>query len=283
MKCVCNMWQLSRIPCVHAMAGYMHMKMNPDLGVDEWYSQCIMFHEAPSSNMPPHIATQSTSNTMPPPPTPSTSNAMPLPPTPSPSTSNTMPPPFGSNTMPLPPTPSGSNTMPSHVAPGSNKCVGSNNMPSHATSVSTGLNKGICPLIPKKSDKPIKSSASNSRGGSRGGATSRGGSKGGSRGDATNRGGSRGGATNIDGSKGGASKRVRGSSKKGKGSSKRGRDSNTMPLQGLRDESSDEEHQFNMDMEVVYEMEIEQIVIDEDDQFWEDCARKFDQVEEHMA
>ncbi|GJT30185.1 hypothetical protein Tco_0910460 [Tanacetum coccineum] len=205
-------------------------------------------------------------NTMPPPPTPSTSNAMPLPPTPSPSTSNTMPPPFGYNIMPLPPTPSGSN-----------------NMPSHATFVSTGLNKGKCPLIPKKNGKPIKSSASNSRGGSRGGATSRGGSKGGSRGDATNKGGSRGGATNIDGSKGGVSKRVRGSSKKGKGSSKRGRDSNTMPLQGLKDKSSDEEHQFNMDMEVVYEMDIEQIAIDEDDQFWEDCARKFDQVEEHMA
>ncbi|GKA99233.1 zinc finger, PMZ-type containing protein [Tanacetum coccineum] len=40
MKCICNMWQLSGIPCVHAMAGYMHIKMNPDLGVDEWYSQC---------------------------------------------------------------------------------------------------------------------------------------------------------------------------------------------------------------------------------------------------
>ena len=34
------MWQLSGIPCVHAMARYMHMKMNPDYGVDEWYSQC---------------------------------------------------------------------------------------------------------------------------------------------------------------------------------------------------------------------------------------------------
>ncbi|GJR74257.1 protein kinase-like domain, concanavalin A-like lectin/glucanase domain protein [Tanacetum coccineum] len=39
MKCLCNMWQLSGIPCVHAMVGYMHMKMNSDLGVDEWYSQ----------------------------------------------------------------------------------------------------------------------------------------------------------------------------------------------------------------------------------------------------
>ncbi|GJW21545.1 reverse transcriptase domain-containing protein [Tanacetum coccineum] len=45
MKCVCNMWQLSRIPCVHVMAGYMHMKMNLDLGVVEWYSQCKWYVE----------------------------------------------------------------------------------------------------------------------------------------------------------------------------------------------------------------------------------------------
>ncbi|GKE94119.1 hypothetical protein Tco_1578974, partial [Tanacetum coccineum] len=31
--------ELSGIPCVHAMTGYMHMKMNLDFGVDEWYSQ----------------------------------------------------------------------------------------------------------------------------------------------------------------------------------------------------------------------------------------------------
>ncbi|GKD22038.1 hypothetical protein Tco_1223741 [Tanacetum coccineum] len=30
-------------------------------------------------------------------------------------------------------------------------------------------------------------------------------------------------------------------------------------------------------------MEREQITIDEDDQFWEDCAREFDHVEEHRA
>nr|GEW30985.1 splicing factor [Tanacetum cinerariifolium] len=90
MKCVCNMWQLSGIPSVHDMAGYMHMKMNLYSRVDE----C----------MPPPTATPSTSNTMLPPPTPS------------PSTSNTMPPQSGSNTMPPPPTPSSSNTMPSHAA-----------------------------------------------------------------------------------------------------------------------------------------------------------------------
>nr|GEU54020.1 hypothetical protein [Tanacetum cinerariifolium] len=35
--------------------------------------------------------------------------------------------------------------------------------------------------------------------------------------------------------------------------------------------------------EAVYEMKREQVAIDEDDQFWEDCARQFDKVEEHMA
>ncbi|GJY12104.1 hypothetical protein Tco_0381413 [Tanacetum coccineum] len=168
--------------------------------------------------------------------------------------------------MPPPPTPFGSNTIPSHVTPGLNINAGSNTIPSHATSASTGPNKGKCPLIPKKRGRPAKSSASSSRGGSRGGATN----KGGSRGDATSKGDFRG------GSRGGASKR-------GRGSSKRGRCSNTMPLQCLRDESSNEEHQFNMDMKAVYGMEREQVAIDEDDQFWEDCVRQFDKVEEHMA
>ncbi|GJT84009.1 hypothetical protein Tco_1058351 [Tanacetum coccineum] len=40
------------------------------------------------------------------------------------------------------------------------------------------------------------------------------------------------------------------------------------------------EHQFKMDMEAMYEMEREQIANDEDDQFWEDCVREFDHVEE---
>lgn len=38
-KCLCRMWELSGIPCVHAVAAYMHMKMDPDLGVSEYYSQ----------------------------------------------------------------------------------------------------------------------------------------------------------------------------------------------------------------------------------------------------
>nr|GEY84229.1 hypothetical protein [Tanacetum cinerariifolium] len=165
MKCVCNMWQLSGIPCVHAMAGYMHIKMNPDLG------------EVSSSSMPPPNASPSTSNTMSLPLTPSTSITMPPPLTPSPSTLNTM---------------------------------------------------------PLTSGRPAKSSAFSSRGGSRSGATSRGGSKG-------------------------------GASKRGRGSSKKSRGSNTIPFQGLRDEASDEEHQFKMDKKVVYEMEREQMAIDEDD------------------
>nr|GEV98997.1 hypothetical protein [Tanacetum cinerariifolium] len=37
-----GLWELklSGISCVHAMAEYMHMTINPGLGVDEWYSQC---------------------------------------------------------------------------------------------------------------------------------------------------------------------------------------------------------------------------------------------------
>nr|GEU32439.1 zinc finger, PMZ-type [Tanacetum cinerariifolium] len=31
-NCVCKMWELSEIPCVHAVAAYMHMKMEPELG-----------------------------------------------------------------------------------------------------------------------------------------------------------------------------------------------------------------------------------------------------------
>ncbi|GJU78547.1 hypothetical protein Tco_1275617 [Tanacetum coccineum] len=61
MKCVCNMWQLSGIPCVRAMVGYIHMKMNPDLGVDEWYSQSFLRSSAKlnlssSSNLLPSCA-----------------------------------------------------------------------------------------------------------------------------------------------------------------------------------------------------------------------------------
>ncbi|GKF29099.1 hypothetical protein Tco_0095441 [Tanacetum coccineum] len=38
-----------------------------------------------------------------------------------------------------------------------------------------------------------------------------------------------------------------------------------------------------MDMKAVYEMEREQIAIDKDDQFLEECAREFDHVEEHKS
>ncbi|GJZ09902.1 multidrug resistance-associated protein 5 [Tanacetum coccineum] len=55
MKCVCNMWQLSGIPCVHAMAGYMHMKMNPDYGVAEWYSQYRKMHGRPRKRRIRHL------------------------------------------------------------------------------------------------------------------------------------------------------------------------------------------------------------------------------------
>ena len=32
-KCVCRMWEMSGIPCVHAVAAYMPMKKDPELGV----------------------------------------------------------------------------------------------------------------------------------------------------------------------------------------------------------------------------------------------------------
>lgn len=38
-KCACRMWELSGLPCVHAVAGYLHMKMDLELGVSEWYTQ----------------------------------------------------------------------------------------------------------------------------------------------------------------------------------------------------------------------------------------------------
>nr|GEW50180.1 zinc finger, CCHC-type [Tanacetum cinerariifolium] len=44
-----------------------------------------------------------------------------------------------------------------------------------------------------------------------------------------------------------------------------------------------EEHQFKMDVVAMYEMKREQITNNEDGQFWEDCARKFDIVKEHRA
>ncbi|GJX50932.1 zinc finger, PMZ-type containing protein [Tanacetum coccineum] len=31
--CACRLWQLSGIPCIHAVAGYMHLNRDPDEGV----------------------------------------------------------------------------------------------------------------------------------------------------------------------------------------------------------------------------------------------------------
>nr|GEU69890.1 hypothetical protein [Tanacetum cinerariifolium] len=157
------------------------------------------------------------------------------PPTAVPSTSNTMLPPLipsSLNTMQPPHTlsPSTSNTM---LPPSGSNTMPPPPIPSGSTTMPSHATHG----------RPAKSSISRSRGGSKGGVTSRGGSR------------------------GGTSKRVRGLSKKGSGSSKRDRGFNTIPFQGLRDEASDEEHKFNMDMEVVYEIEREQLAIDEDDQF----------------
>ncbi|GJU08132.1 zinc finger, PMZ-type containing protein [Tanacetum coccineum] len=278
MKCGCNMWQLSWIPCIHAMAGYMHMKMNPDLGVGEWCSQS-KWYEAYQFSIKLVYGPKFWKPTSHPPSLPHIEGKMPRRlkrrighPTedddhaitryatshcyniyfkhyattiftiyfkhyafPTPSTSNIMPlppTPSSSNSMPPPPTPSGFNTMPLHATPGSNTSASSNTMQSHDTSASIGTNKGKGPLIPKKeADMPkvVLLATKVVLGDSRGG------------------------------SRGGASKRCRGSSKRGRGS-------NTMPLQGLRDESSDEEHQLKMDIEAVYEIKREQIENDEDDQ-----------------
>ncbi|GKC50470.1 hypothetical protein Tco_1073215 [Tanacetum coccineum] len=57
--------RIQRIPYVHAMAGYMHMKMNLDLGVDEWYSQCKCSNIMPPPPTPSDSNTSADSNTMP--------------------------------------------------------------------------------------------------------------------------------------------------------------------------------------------------------------------------
>ncbi|GJZ75272.1 hypothetical protein Tco_0639737 [Tanacetum coccineum] len=181
------------------------------------------------------------------------SSSMP-PPTATPSTSNTMPPPSTpstSNTMspPLTPSPSTLNTMP---LPSS-----SNTMPPPPTPYDSNTMRGSNTM---PSHATYASTGTNKgKGGYR-----KGGSKGGARG------GTRGGARSDE-------------SKRGRGSSKRGRGSNTIPFQGLKDKASDDENQFKMDMKAVYEMEKEQMAIDEDDQFWEECARKFDHVEDVAA
>ncbi|GKE82595.1 multidrug resistance-associated protein 5 [Tanacetum coccineum] len=38
-KCMCKLWELSGIPCVHYVAAYLFLNKEPDEGVDHWYSQ----------------------------------------------------------------------------------------------------------------------------------------------------------------------------------------------------------------------------------------------------
>ncbi|GKD40761.1 zinc finger, PMZ-type containing protein [Tanacetum coccineum] len=38
-QCGCRFWELSGIPCVHVMAAYYHMNMEPELGVNEFLSK----------------------------------------------------------------------------------------------------------------------------------------------------------------------------------------------------------------------------------------------------
>lgn len=36
---MCGLWELSGIPCIHAVAAYEHMNRDPVQGVHDWYSQ----------------------------------------------------------------------------------------------------------------------------------------------------------------------------------------------------------------------------------------------------
>ncbi|GJU56414.1 zinc finger, PMZ-type containing protein [Tanacetum coccineum] len=42
--CQCRLWELSGIPCVHAVAGYMHVGTDLDAGVSHWYSREAWFN-----------------------------------------------------------------------------------------------------------------------------------------------------------------------------------------------------------------------------------------------
>ncbi|GJT21399.1 hypothetical protein Tco_0891336 [Tanacetum coccineum] len=42
--CQCRMWELSGVPCVHAVAAYLHVGNDLDLGVSHWYSQESWFN-----------------------------------------------------------------------------------------------------------------------------------------------------------------------------------------------------------------------------------------------
>ncbi|PWA53888.1 hypothetical protein CTI12_AA443990 [Artemisia annua] len=37
--CSCRLWQLSGVPCIHAVAAYMHVSRDADEGASHWYSQ----------------------------------------------------------------------------------------------------------------------------------------------------------------------------------------------------------------------------------------------------
>ncbi|GJR91418.1 splicing factor [Tanacetum coccineum] len=67
---VCKLWGISGIPCVHAVASYMHLHMDPDLGVSSWYSQSKWFDAYQFSIKPVSGSKmwKSTSNTHPLPP-----------------------------------------------------------------------------------------------------------------------------------------------------------------------------------------------------------------------
>ncbi|GKD25261.1 multidrug resistance-associated protein 5 [Tanacetum coccineum] len=38
-QCMCKLWEVSSIPCVHSVAAYLFLNKEPDEGVDHWYSQ----------------------------------------------------------------------------------------------------------------------------------------------------------------------------------------------------------------------------------------------------
>ncbi|GKA38591.1 hypothetical protein Tco_0731142 [Tanacetum coccineum] len=170
--------------------------------------------------------------------------------------SRSMPPPTttpsSSNTMPPPHTSSSSNTMPPHPTPstsntmpppGSNTIAGSNTMPSLATFASTGTNKGKGPLILKKEANLPKVMLL---------------------------------ATEVVlwvVQPAEVVLRV----VQAKEVEVQAKEVEVLTL------CHGKERQFKMDMEFVYEMERKQIANDEDDQFWEDCDREFDQVKEHKA
>ena len=42
--CSCRMWELSGVPCVHAVVGYLHIGKEVDEGVSFWYSQEAWFN-----------------------------------------------------------------------------------------------------------------------------------------------------------------------------------------------------------------------------------------------